>query len=63
MAFLQSVLDESSGRSTLNIINEMVKLGELIAPIAITRDHMDAATVASPLETENMQDGSDAIAD
>lgn len=46
------------------IINEMVKSGELKAPIAITRDHMDAASVASPFrETENMMDGSDAIAD
>jgi urocanate hydratase len=52
-------------RSTFgNIINEMVKLGELIAPVAITRDHMDAAAVASPFrETENMKDESDAIAD
>jgi len=46
------------------IINEMVKSGELKAPIAITRDHMDAASMASPFrETENMRDGSDAIAD
>ncbi|MGB9813045.1 MAG: urocanate hydratase [Thermovenabulum sp.] len=46
------------------IINEMVKSGELKAPIAITRDHMDAASMASPFrETENMKDGSDAIAD
>ncbi|TYP51601.1 urocanate hydratase [Thermosediminibacter litoriperuensis] len=47
-----------------NIINEMVKLGELKAPVAITRDHMDAAAVASPFrETEAMKDGSDAVAD
>ncbi|WP_422447342.1 urocanate hydratase [Thermoanaerobacterium sp. DL9XJH110] len=47
-----------------NIINEMVKLGELKAPVAITRDHMDAAAVASPFrETEAMNDGSDAVAD
>jgi urocanate hydratase len=46
------------------IINEMVASGKLKAPIAITRDHMDAAAVASPFrETENMKDGSDAIAD
>ncbi|KYO65857.1 urocanate hydratase [Thermovenabulum gondwanense] len=46
------------------IINEMVKSGELKAPVAITRDHMDAASMASPYrETENMKDGSDAIAD
>ncbi|GLI52072.1 urocanate hydratase [Tepidanaerobacter syntrophicus] len=52
-------------RSTFgNLINEMVKMGELSAPIAITRDHMDAAAVASPFrETENMKDDSDAIAD
>jgi len=46
------------------IINEMVAQGKLKAPIAITRDHMDAAAVASPFrETEAMKDGSDAIAD
>jgi urocanate hydratase len=46
------------------IINHMVRIGELKAPIAITRDHMDAAAVASPFrETEAMKDGSDAIAD
>lgn len=45
-------------------INEMVKSGELKAPISITRDHLDAGSVASPnRETENMKDGSDAIAD
>lgn len=45
-------------------INKLVKEGELKAPIAITRDHMDAAAVASPFrETEGMKDGSDAIAD
>lgn len=47
-----------------SIINDMVRQGELVAPVAITRDHMDAAAVASPYrETENMKDGSDAIAD
>lgn len=46
------------------IINEMVTSGKLKAPVAITRDHMDAAAVASPFrETEAMKDGSDAIAD
>ncbi len=46
------------------VINNMVKKGELSGPIAITRDHMDAASVASPYrETERMKDGSDAIAD
>lgn len=46
------------------MINEMVKDGELSAPIAIGRDHHDTGSVASPFrETENMKDGSDAIAD
>ncbi|MEW5761243.1 MAG: urocanate hydratase, partial [Candidatus Thermoplasmatota archaeon] len=46
------------------IINEMVSKEELNAPIAITRDHLDCGSVASPYrETENMNDGSDAIAD
>ncbi|HXM52479.1 MAG TPA: urocanate hydratase [Candidatus Binatus sp.] len=44
--------------------NEMVKSGELAAPIVIGRDHLDAGSVASPYrETEAMRDGSDAIAD
>jgi urocanate hydratase len=44
--------------------NEMVKNGELKAPIVIGRDHLDAGSVASPnRETEGMKDGSDAIAD
>jgi urocanate hydratase len=44
-------------------INEMVR-DDKIGPIAITRDHMDAGSVASPnRETEKMKDGSDAIAD
>jgi urocanate hydratase len=44
--------------------NEMVKNGELKAPIVIGRDHLDTGSVASPFrETESMQDGSDAIAD
>ncbi len=44
--------------------NEMVKCGELKAPIVIGRDHLDAGSVASPnRETEAMKDGSDAIAD
>jgi len=45
-------------------INEMVKKGELSAPIVIGRDHHDTGSVASPYrETEAMKDGSDAIAD
>ncbi|MGW6656752.1 urocanate hydratase [Rhodococcus sp. NPDC055024] len=44
--------------------NEMVASGELSAPIAIGRDHLDSGSVASPYrETESMIDGSDAIAD
>jgi urocanate hydratase len=44
--------------------NEMVRSGELKAPIVIGRDHLDAGSVASPYrETEQMEDGSDAIAD
>lgn len=46
------------------LINEMVKKGELSAPIVIGRDHLDAGSVASPhRETEGMRDGSDAVAD
>ncbi|TDJ12586.1 MAG: urocanate hydratase, partial [Gammaproteobacteria bacterium] len=45
-------------------INEMVRSGELQAPIVIGRDHLDAGSVASPnRETEGMLDGSDAVAD
>ncbi len=45
-------------------INELVKRGDLKAPIAIGRDHLDTGSVASPFrETEGMRDGSDAIAD
>ena len=45
-------------------INEMVKRGELDAPIVIGRDHHDTGSVASPYrETEAMKDGSDAVAD
>jgi urocanate hydratase len=45
-------------------INEMVKSGQLDAPVAIGRDHLDTGSVASPFrETEAMKDGSDAIAD
>jgi urocanate hydratase len=45
-------------------INDLVRKGELSAPVAIGRDHLDAGSVASPYrETEKMLDGSDAIAD
>ncbi|MBS9780568.1 MAG: urocanate hydratase [Moraxellaceae bacterium] len=44
--------------------NEMVKNGELKAPIVIGRDHLDTGSVASPnRETEGMQDGTDAVSD
>jgi urocanate hydratase len=44
--------------------NEMVKSGELSAPIVIGRDHLDSGSVASPnRETEAMKDGSDAVSD
>ncbi len=46
------------------LFNEMVKSGEVSAPIVIGRDHLDCGSVASPFrETESMKDGSDAIAD
>jgi len=45
-------------------INDLVKRGDLKAPIAIGRDHLDTGSVASPFrETEGMKDGSDAVAD
>ena len=45
-------------------INELVRKGELKAPIVIGRDHLDCGSVASPnRETEGMKDGSDAVAD
>ena len=45
-------------------INELVRSGEVTAPIVIGRDHLDSGSVASPYrETEGMRDGSDAIAD
>ncbi|HEY8608919.1 MAG TPA: urocanate hydratase [Noviherbaspirillum sp.] len=44
--------------------NEMVKNGELKAPVVIGRDHLDTGSVASPnRETEAMKDGSDAVSD
>ena len=44
--------------------NEMVKTGELSAPVVIGRDHLDSGSVASPnRETESMLDGSDAVSD
>ncbi len=46
------------------LFNDLVKSGKVNAPVVIGRDHLDAGSVASPnRETENMKDGSDAIAD
>ncbi|WP_101295185.1 urocanate hydratase [Halegenticoccus soli] len=45
-------------------INDLVRAGEISAPIVVTRDHLDAGSVASPhRETEAMRDGTDAVAD
>ncbi len=45
-------------------INELVAEGEISSPVVITRDHLDAGSVASPFrETEDMKDGTDAVAD
>jgi urocanate hydratase len=45
-------------------VNRMVRDGELSGPVAFTRDHLDAGAMAHPnIMTENMRDGSDAIAD
>ncbi len=46
------------------MINDLVRSGEVTAPVVIGRDHLDSGSVASPYrETESMKDGSDAIAD
>jgi len=46
------------------LFNELVRNGDVSAPIVIGRDHLDCGSVASPYrETESMRDGSDAIAD
>src|SRR5690625_6374834 len=45
-------------------INELVRKGEIKAPVVIGRDHLDCGSVASPnRETESMKDGSDAVGD
>ncbi len=45
-------------------INDLVREGEIAAPVVVTRDHLDAGSVASPnRETEAMRDGTDAVAD
>ena len=44
--------------------NELVRKGEVSGPVAFSRDNLDSGAIANPaMETENMQDGSDAIAD
>ena len=54
----------ASAPSSALAINDLVRTGELKAPIVIGRDHLDCGSVASPYrETEAMRDGSDAIAD
>lgn len=52
-------------RSRLAVeVNAMVASGELSGPVAFTRDHLDAAAMAHPnIMTENLRDGSDAVAD
>ena len=46
------------------LINDLVRSGQVTAPVVIGRDHLDSGSVASPYrETEAMADGSDAIAD
>jgi urocanate hydratase len=46
------------------MVNEMVRSGKVSAPVALTRDHLDAGSVTQPTrETEGMLDGSDAVAD
>jgi len=45
-------------------LNDLVRRGDLLAPVVIGRDHLDTGSVASPFrETEAMRDGSDAVAD
>ncbi|NVN12932.1 urocanate hydratase, partial [Nguyenibacter vanlangensis] len=52
-------------RTTVGLaVNRMVRQGTLSGPVAFTRDHLDAGAMAHPnIMTENMRDGSDAIAD
>jgi urocanate hydratase len=46
------------------MVNQLVAAGKVTAPVAMSRDHLDAGSVAQPTrETENMRDGSDAVAD
>jgi urocanate hydratase len=46
------------------LLNDFARSGQVSAPVAISRDHLDSGSVAQPTrETENMKDGSDAVAD
>jgi urocanate hydratase len=57
-------LDYGERAKAGQIFNDLVRSGKVGAPIVIGRDHLDSGSVASPYrETENMMDGSDAIAD
>jgi len=57
-------LDYRARRAMAHRLNELVASGEISAPVAVTRDHLDSGACAWPRrETENMPDGSDAIAD
>ena len=70
LGYQTEILAESGGEALTERarfalrINDLVADGEIEAPIVVTRDHLDAGSVASPnRETEAMKDGSDAIAD
>lgn len=59
-----SWLDFDQRHAFATMVNEMVASRDLSAPVAMSRDHLDSGSVAQPTrETENMADGSDAIAD
>jgi urocanate hydratase len=59
-----SWLDYQQRLEFATMVNGLVAAGTLAAPVAMSRDHLDAGSVAQPTrETENMLDGSDAVAD
>ena len=59
-----SWLDLDQRREFATMVNQMIAAGTLTAPVAMSRDHLDAGSVAQPTrETEDMIDGSDAVAD
>jgi urocanate hydratase len=59
-----SWLDPAERLAFGDLVNRMVRTGELSAPVAMSRDHLDSGSVAQPTrETESMRDGSDPIAD